>query len=110
MRTYLASSSLVLGLALGLCWASAGFAEDRMALVIGNGRYPGLTRDKQLAKAPRDAQAVGSALESLGFSVFKAEDLDRRGMVDQIFDFTQKIKPGDLALFFYAGHGIGLSG
>jgi WD40 repeat protein len=85
-------------------------AQDRIALVIGNDRYPSLAAGRQLAKAANDARAVGDALEKLGFSVIRGENLDRQGMVDQLFAFTQKIKPGDTALMFYAGHGVAVSG
>jgi hypothetical protein len=85
-------------------------AQDRVALVIGNDRYQNLPADKQLAKAVNDARAVGAALEKIGFTVIRGENLDRQGMVDRIFAFTKQIKPGDTAVLFYAGHGVAISG
>ena len=85
-------------------------AQDRIALVVGNDRYPNLGENQQLAKAVNDARAVGDALEKLGFSVLRGENLDRQGMVDRLFAFTQKIKPGDMAVLFFAGHGVAISG
>ncbi len=85
-------------------------AENRVALVIGNDRYPNLPADKQLSKAVNDARAIGQALEKIGFTVIRGENLDRRGMVDRLFAFTQKIQPGDMAVVFYAGHGVAISG
>lgn len=85
-------------------------AQDRFALVIGNNRYANLGADKQLSKAVNDARSVGDALEKIGFKVIRGENLDRQGMVDRIFTFTQQIKQGDIAVLFYAGHGVAISG
>jgi Caspase domain len=85
-------------------------AQDRIALVIGNDRYPDFLADRQLAKAVNDARAVGDALEKLGFVVIRGENLDRHEMADRISEFAGKINPGDMAFFFYAGHGVAISG
>jgi tetratricopeptide (TPR) repeat protein len=85
-------------------------AGRRIALVIGNDRYPNLPADKQLAKAVNDARAVGDALEKLGFTVIRGENLDRNAMVDRIHAFTQQIREGDMAVVFFAGHGVALGG
>lgn len=85
-------------------------AQDRYALVIGNNRYTHLGSDKQLSKAVNDARSVGDALEKIGFKVIRGENLDRQSMVDRIFTFTQQIKQGDIAVLFYAGHGVAISG
>jgi hypothetical protein len=92
------------------CHDIAAFAQDRVALVIGNDRYPNLPSDRQLQKAVNDARAVGEALEKIGFKVIRGENLDRAGMVDRIFAFSQAIKPGDTAVMFFAGHGVAFSG
>src|SRR5262249_54616958 len=73
-------------------------------------RYVHLSADKQLSKAVNDARAVGDALEKIGFTVIRGENLDRQGMIDRLFAFTQKIKPGDTAVLFYAGPGGAVSG
>jgi hypothetical protein len=85
-------------------------AENRVALVIGNNRYPNLAAEQQLAKAVNDANAMGDALERIGFTVIRGLNLDRQGMVDRLFEFTKKIAPGDTALLFYAGHGVAIAG
>lgn len=111
MRVRAALLALFCGPVLcGLPLANIAQAENRLALVIGNNAYPNLPPDKQLSKAVNDARAIGDALEKIGFSVTRGENLDRRGMVDRIFAFTQKIKPGDVAAVFYAGHGVAISG
>ena len=95
---------------IGLVLAGAPAHADRIALVIGNDAYPNLGADQQLRKAVNDARAMGESLEAIGFSVILGENLDRQSMIDRIFAFTQRIKPGDTALLFYAGHGIAIGG
>ncbi len=90
--------------------AIAAQAENRIALVIGNDRYPNLPPDEQLAKAVNDANSIGDSLERMGFTVVRGLNLDREGMINRILDFTQQIKPGDAAVLFYAGHGVAIAG
>jgi hypothetical protein len=90
--------------------AQAAHAENRIALVIGNDRYPNLPAGQQLSKAANDANAIGDALQRIGFTVIRGLNLNRQGMVDRLFEFTQKIAPGDTALLFYAGHGVAIAG
>jgi uncharacterized caspase-like protein len=46
----------------------------------------------------------------LGFDVVEGRDLDRRAMDDTIREFGRKLDRADLALFFYAGHGLQVGG
>ena len=59
-------------------------------------------------KAVNDAEAVGDTLAKLGFDVTRGRNLGRQGMIDKVAEFTGKIAPGDIAVFFYAGHGIAI--
>jgi formylglycine-generating enzyme required for sulfatase activity len=93
-----------------LCAAAAAHAEKRVALVIGNDRYPNLPAHQQLQKAVNDAQAVGSALTRIGFEVIAGENLDRRTLVRKLGELTQRLGPGDTAFFFFSGHGVALDG
>ncbi len=79
----------------------------RVALVIGNDDYQDVVK---LQKAANDAKAMGDALESVGFEVYRAKDVTRRNMNRQLQTFYSKLNPGDEALFFYAGHGIEIAG
>ena len=102
-------ATIGLFLASGFVAISPAKAE-RVALVIGNDSYPNLPGDQQLNKAVNDARTMGDSLEAIGFTVIRGENLDRQAMIDRIFAFTQKIKPGDTALLFYAGHGVAIGG
>jgi hypothetical protein len=85
-------------------------AEKRLALVIGNDRYANLAASEQLQKAVNDARAVGKALEQIGFEVMSGENVGRLALVDKLDAFARRLAPGDMAFFFFSGHGVSLSG
>jgi hypothetical protein len=96
---------LALGVALG--FTTAAHAEKRVALLIGNNAYQSVGR---LQTAINDARAVGAALRGLGFSVIIAENQSRRAMSEALLAFDKAVEPGDIALFFFAGHGFEIRG
>lgn len=95
---------------LSVMTASSAWAQNRVALVIGNNTYTKLAADKQLANAANDARAVSEALTRIGFKVTRAENLTREKMVDQLFNFAKSITAGDIVLVYFAGHGISING
>jgi uncharacterized caspase-like protein len=87
--------------------ATSVSAERRLALVVGIDAYENIT---PLQKAGNDARAVAQTLESLDFEVTALLDPTRRDMNRAIAQFTFSIEPGDVVVFFFAGHGIGMDG
>jgi len=85
-------------------------AEKRVALVIGNDRYLNFPPQKQLEKAVNDAEAVGDTLARLGFTVVRGQNLSRQRTIEQLSAFTRQLEPGDIAAFFFAGHGVAVGG
>ena len=79
----------------------------RVALVIGNSNYCYAT---QLANPANDAADIARALSKLGFDVVEGRDLDKRAMEDKIREFGRKLERADLALLYYAGHGMQVAG
>jgi formylglycine-generating enzyme required for sulfatase activity len=78
-----------------------------VALVVGNRAYPG---KGALRNPANDARLMGETLRGLGFEVVEGFDL-RRDQMEQAFNqFKQRLRPGGVALFFYAGHGVQLGG
>jgi uncharacterized caspase-like protein len=75
----------------------------RVALVIGNSAYQ---HTPALPNPTNDADAMAAALQRLGFEVSKGIDLDRMETELIIRDFAKKLPGADVALFFYAGHGM----
>ncbi len=85
----------------------AAKAENRVALVIGNGAY---RHAPALDNPARDARAVAASLDRLGFEVVKGIDLDHRALVETVHAFARKVTGADVAAFYYAGHGIQADG
>lgn len=80
-------------------------AERRQALVIGNAAYAAAGR---LTNPVNDAEDVARTLRELGFTVDLALDLDKARFEDAISAFSQRVAGADVALVYYAGHGMGL--
>lgn len=87
--------------------ASAAFAERRVALVFGADRYEAI---RPLANAVNDARAVEEALDALGFEVFSEANRDLRRMRRALEDFAEDAAGADVALIFFAGHGVEIAG
>ena len=78
-------------------------AETRVALVVGNSAYQSTT---VLANPGNDAQDMTAALKRAGFTVIEALDADKRKFDAALRSFADKLAKADVALFFYAGHGL----
>lgn len=80
--------------------------EKRLALVIGNAEYG----SKNPLKNPvNDANLMEGTLQSLGFKVIKKLNANLADMKAVIREFSQQMKNYNVALFYYAGHGIQVS-
>ena len=79
---------------------------DRIALVIGNAKYP--DADSPLKEPITDARALADELkrDDYGFDVELAENLTKDGMLRAFGRFYGKIKPGSVALVFFSGYAI----
>lgn len=82
-------------------------AERRVAFVVGNGAYQHATK---LPNPSIDARAMAALLRNVGFDVIEGADLGREGMAARLGEFAVKTQGADVALFFYAGHGIAVNG
>lgn len=81
--------------------------QRRIALVIGNDDYEEIV---SLEKAVNDAEAISTRLTQMGFQVVTATNIGRRAMSRAVREFEKMIEPGDMTLFYYAGHGFSVSG
>jgi hypothetical protein len=81
--------------------------QKRVALVIGNSAYQNAV---ELPNPRNDARVMSDTLRSLNFEVIEGEDLTKTAMEGKIQDFAEKVSDADVALFFYAGHGMQVSG
>jgi uncharacterized caspase-like protein len=86
---------------------SAAKADRRVAFVVGNGAYKNVA---QLPNPPIDAKAMAATLRNVGFEVIEGANLTRDQMTEKLLDFGRKAQGSDIAVFYYAGHGIAVSG
>lgn len=107
-------SASLIGIFLLIILSFEGYAQSensprKLALVIGNSQYRAEPNHKDnLINSCNDAHAVAKVLrENLKFDqVFDECNLDKAGMSRSINVFIKNIKLGDLALVYYAGHGV----
>ena len=83
------------------------FADKRVAFVVGNGAYKNVPA---LPNPAVDAKSMARMLRNVGFDVVEGSNLSRDKMTEKLPDFGKKAEGADVALFFYAGHGIAVNG
>ncbi len=82
-------------------------ADRRVAMVLGNSAYQNVPA---LGNAATDAKAVAAMLDGLGFEVISGFDLTKVQTQETMARFAKVVRGADIALFFYAGHGMQVSG
>jgi TPR repeat protein len=103
--------SLICSIVLLLAsFTSSAHAERRVALVVGNSAYQNVSR---LDNPTNDASLMADTLRDLGFTLIgngAQLDLDKTALDGAVQSFGQKIQGADVALFYYAGHGVQVRG
>ncbi len=97
---------LVLGglLVLSVCLV----AENRVALLIANGRYQHFS---SLAGPVSEATGLSATLQKLGFDVQLVENGSREQMLEALDGLQKRIGgKGGIAFFHYGGHGVQVNG
>jgi uncharacterized caspase-like protein len=102
MRFWIAALSVATLLVSG----DAALADKRVAFVVGNAAYRNVP---QLPNPAIDAKAIANVLRSVGFKVVEGTNLTRDKMTERLLDFGKKAEGADVAVFFYAGHGIAVN-
>lgn len=75
---------------------------DRMALVLSNEAYPNAP-----LRTPRDdGSRVARRLVQLGFRVLEARNLRLKDAQLAIYNFSEALQPGTLAVLHFAGYGV----
>ena len=80
------------------------FNDKRIALVIGNSHYS--ASEMNLINPENDATDIAGKLKKLGFEVILRLDATLEDMDQELSGFREKAKDYDVAMFYYAGHGI----
>jgi uncharacterized caspase-like protein len=96
--------ALATSLALSL---PAMAASDRIALVIGLGAYETI---EPLKNTRNDARGIASTLEGIGFDVTLGIDVKSEEMRQLLDDFSFRSETADIAVIYFAGHGVEVQG
>jgi Caspase domain len=93
-------------------WGSASAETKpklpRVALVIGNAKYEAAAG--ALRNPRRDAKAMAATLRALGFEVTEKHNLTRDALLKAMMSFRDRLSGQEVALFYYAGHGLSVGG
>lgn len=102
-----AALAVVLLWLLGTAGATAEETLRGAALVIGNGDYERLA---PLPNPPDDADAIEALLSDLGFDSVRRTDRDAEDLARDLERFAEDAEDADVAVLYYAGHGIEAGG
>ncbi len=86
-------------------YAPIAMGAERAALVIGEGAYQAGSR---LPMATTEAEMIASTLEQLGFETTLITDVSKSAFSDELEKFSGRVAGAEVAVLFYAGHGISL--
>jgi len=107
MRNLLRLCPLLLALAL-LLGAQPAFAGKRVALVLANSAYQ---HAPSLANPVNDGSVMAKTLKEAGFDVVDSRhDLSALDTRRVLRDFADATRDADIAVVYYAGHGIEVEG
>ncbi|MEM8740613.1 MAG: caspase family protein [Pseudomonadota bacterium] len=98
----LCQSLSFLAVAFALAAASAQ-ADDRIALVIGNGDYANQT---PLVNPANDANDLAATLQAIGFEVERHENIGYIEMLTVLKNFQYRALAAEVAIVYYSGHGL----
>jgi hypothetical protein len=90
-----------------LLLAVPAVAEKRVSLVVGNSAY---VNANVLSNPVNDAGDMAKALAEVGFDVIVGLDLTKAAFDAKVREFARALEGADVALFFYAGHGLQVLG
>src|SRR5215203_5256432 len=84
------------------------FAEKRVALVLGNSAYRNVA---PLTNPINDSARIASTLKEAGFDVVDSRrDLSAADTRRALRDFADRARDADIAVIYYAGHGVEVDG
>ena len=98
----------MLAAAASLLVCGPALAEKRVALVLGNSAYQNVA---PLANPVNDSAKIASTLKDAGFDVVNSRrDLSAADTRRALRDFADRSRDADIAVVYYAGHGIEVDG
>ena len=100
-QLFLAAAALLL-----VC--QPAWAEKRVALVLGNAAYQNVAK---LPNPVNDGAVIAATLRNAGFDVVDSrQDLPAAETRRTLRDFADRARDADIAVVYYAGHGIEVDG
>lgn len=100
----------LVGAVAAVLWCVPAYAEKRIALIVGNSSYANVAR---LDNPKDDAALMAQTLRSIGFTLVGGGaqlDLDKPALDAVVQAFGRQADGADVALFYYAGHGVQIAG
>ena len=94
---------IVLALAATVGGSQDAYAAKRVALVIGNSDY---TSFPKLDNPVKDGESLRDALISIDFDVVFRKNVTLDGFADGLAEFVEKARSAEVAIVYYAGHGV----
>jgi uncharacterized caspase-like protein len=107
MRARASGLQLLAAVLIGLWLSTSAHGQARTALVIGNSAYRHVPA---LPNTANDANDVSAAFERLGFTVQRVSDGRFDDMRRALLDFARKAVQSEIAVIFFAGHGMEIGG
>jgi caspase domain-containing protein len=105
MRTF---GAIIIAVWVSWFLSVPALAEKRVALVIGNSAYENVAR---LGNPANDATAMTATLKEAGFDVVDSRlNLNNADMRRAFRDFSDKVHDADVAVVYFAGHGMEVDG
>jgi hypothetical protein len=108
IRLLIGALTVVLLPLIGTSLDAQAATEKRVALIIGNSAYQNVSK---LPNPSNDAGAMAALFTAAGFDVVESrQDLTINDMRRTLRNFSDKTRDADIAVVFYAGHGIEMDG
>ncbi|MCB2135310.1 MAG: caspase family protein [Rhodobacteraceae bacterium] len=93
--------------ALAFIFAAPAFGAEKIALVVGMGNYTTVSR---LDNTIKDAEGISETLAKIGFQVTTLLDVPSDKFRAAVEEFAFRAETSDLALIYFAGHGVEVQG
>jgi uncharacterized caspase-like protein len=101
-------AAIVLAVWMSGLFSQSALAEKRVALMIGNSNYQNVSR---LANPSNDAPMLADTFKKANFDVVTLRnDLSAIEMRRMLREFADRTRDADIAVVYYAGHGIEVDG
>jgi uncharacterized protein len=107
VRTLWAATLALAMTALSCVWGGCAQAQNRVALIIGNGDYQNAP---PLPTTLNDAADIAQSFERLGFATTKLLNASYEDFRRAIRKFNESAQNADVAVVYFGGHGLAVGG